>query len=48
MFQSQNKPYDEHQLDEFIKAADTNRDGLIQRKELYALYKKIGKPLRGK
>lgn len=43
MLRSQNRPYTEEQLEEFIAVADTNKDGLIQKKELYNLFKLIGK-----
>jgi Ca2+-binding EF-hand superfamily protein len=31
-------------LDKFIKQADENGDGKIQKRELYALYKNLNRP----
>ena len=45
MLQAQNKPFNEQYVQQFISQADDNHDGLIQKRELYLLYKKLGKPI---
>ena len=37
----QGQPVDEEKLDETVKRTDTNSDGRISKKELYALFKKM-------
>ena len=48
MFREQGKPFTEEQVQQFIKAADKNNDGKIQKKELYNLYKNMGKEASAK
>ena len=41
VMKDQGRNVDDKDIDEFIRAADANNDGKIQKKELYQLYKKL-------
>lgn len=41
VLKEQGRTVNEHDLEEFINAADSNRDGKIQKNELMQLYKKL-------
>lgn len=48
VLKDQGKEITEEDLEQFITAADANNDGMIQKRELYDLYKKLNRQAKKK